>query len=161
MREKKIQKKLIAILLCVVFPSVALAEPTHSVLPNYSYKIIGGETWACYTFEGARLLKEMDLRCENCFFAQEELEKSLTDCQKITIVLEDVILRLGNVNELQGDLVLKLTQSRNLYMEKYFIAKRRSVFGGGFPWLVAALSVGLAIGAASIALVLVPKLQKP
>lgn len=147
------REKLIAILLCVVFPSVALAEPTHSVLPNYSYKIIGGETWACYTFEGARLLKEMDLRCESCFLAQEEL----TDCRKITVVLEDIILHLGNVNELQGDLVFKLTQSRDLYMEKYFIAQRRSVFGGGFPWLVAALGAGITIGVTLVALSISPR----
>ena len=142
-------KATLVTLSCIIIsllPFQVYAERQHKVLPNYSYKVIDGETFACYDFNGAKLLAEQDLKCASCFKNYEESKKRIKLLEDKILSLQSDVAKLAADTAKYKETFNRLLDERADLFNRVHAAEQRDILGGGLPWLIGAAALSFVVG---------------
>lgn len=139
-------KQLVCILTLLVMSSPALAEWHH--IPQWQRKEIQGQMWACYDFEDAKRLKQLDNHVDALTEAVVASSSTADNLTQI-VVAQQYLLELHEGQSIRDQRKLALLATRAVTAEtKVTELKDRDVLGGGWVWGLVVGIVGAAVGAA-------------
>jgi len=128
-------KKLATLLLVLLWPALVLGEMT--TIPVWTQTQCGKDTMACYTFEQAKGLLQLDLDLQLKFKECEVCQLNLTDTKK---ALDDSLKAQGLLKENVTRLELRNTEKQATLddvLVKYKRAEESSIWSGGvLPYVI-------------------------
>jgi len=140
------RQRLIALILSAGILYSTPASAAMRLFPMWERKTCPLEEFACYDMDQTRMILKIDLDFQEKLNLIPKLEQNIADL-KLSLQKNDTALQ----EELKAKSILetryrekdKAFETTSLLYQK---AKQRDVFGGAFPWVIAAGTVTLALG---------------
>lgn len=145
-KDGKTWRSWLAVSLLVCFLTSSPATAGMEYIPQWQRMSCGGEEFACYTFEQARLILIIDLEFQE---KMTELESSLADIVDLKLINSKLEKSLGLLEENQKRLKIRIDEKNILLEKNLLLTKRlvqRDIFGDAFPWVILSLVVVLVGG---------------
>ena len=129
---------------------ISTISATTTSLPSWQRMKILDQELACYNFEKAKDLKLFENDCLRC---QRDLTLKDLELESLKMQFNQAVSIIQLDSKIIKDALAhtaSVTAQRDAYIQKYIEADSRDILGGGLPWMITALVIGVIIGGGTV-----------